>query len=43
MGLAGCASDPAPEVALAAAEVAVEDAEQANAPVQGVRSARAGA
>jgi hypothetical protein len=43
MGLAGCASDPAPEVELAAAEVGVEDAEQANAPAQGVRSVRAGA
>ena len=33
-GLAGCASDPAPEAELAAAEVAVDEAEDANAPAQ---------
>jgi Domain of unknown function (DUF4398) len=33
-GLAGCASDPAPEAEIAAAEVAVDDAEEANAPAQ---------
>jgi hypothetical protein len=32
--LAACASDPAPEAELAAAEVAVDEAEQANAPAQ---------
>jgi hypothetical protein len=34
IGLAACASDPAPEAELAAAEVAVDQAEQANAPAQ---------
>ena len=34
VGLAGCASDPAPEAELAAAEVAVDEAEEANAPAQ---------
>ena len=34
IGLAACASDPAPEAELAAAEVAVDDAEEANAPAQ---------
>jgi Domain of unknown function (DUF4398) len=33
-GLAACASDPAPEAELAAAEVAVDEAEEANAPAQ---------
>jgi Domain of unknown function (DUF4398) len=33
-GLAGCASDPAPEAELAAAQVAVDEAEEANAPAQ---------
>ena len=33
-GLAGCASHPAPEAELAAAEVAVDQAEEANAPAQ---------
>src|SRR5688572_26799532 len=34
VGLAACASGPAPEAELAAAEVAVEDAEEANAAAQ---------
>ena len=34
VGLAACASDPAPEAELAAAEVAVDEAEEANAPAQ---------
>ena len=34
LGVAACASDPAPEAELAAAEVAVDEAEQANAPAQ---------
>jgi hypothetical protein len=34
VGLAACASDPAPEAELAAAEVAVDQAGQANAPAQ---------
>ena len=34
VGVAACASDPAPEAELAAAEVAVDQAEQANAPAQ---------
>lgn len=34
VGLAACASDPVPEAELAAAEVAVDQAEQANAPAQ---------
>ena len=34
VGLAACASDPAPEAEVAAAEVAVDQAEQANAPAQ---------
>jgi hypothetical protein len=33
-GLAGCASDPPPEAELAAAAVAVDEAEEANAPAQ---------
>jgi hypothetical protein len=32
--LAACASDPAPEAELAAAAVAIDDAEEANAPAQ---------
>jgi Domain of unknown function (DUF4398) len=34
VGLAACASDPAPEAELAAAEVALDEAEEANAPAQ---------
>jgi hypothetical protein len=34
VGLAACASDPAPEAEVAAAEVAVDEAEEANAPAQ---------
>lgn len=34
IGVAACASDPAPEAELAAAEVAVDEAEKANAPAQ---------
>lgn len=34
VGLAACASDPAPEAELAAAEVAVDEAEEANAPAR---------
>ena len=34
VGLAACASDSAPEAELAAAEVAVDEAEEANAPAQ---------
>ena len=34
VGLAACASDPAPEAELAAAAVAVDEAEEANAPAQ---------
>ena len=34
VALAACASDPAPEAELAAAELAVDQAEQANAPAQ---------
>ena len=34
VGLAACASGPAPEAEIAAAEVAVDQAEQANAPAQ---------
>jgi hypothetical protein len=34
VGLAACAGGPAPEAELAAAEVAVEDAEEANAAAQ---------
>jgi hypothetical protein len=34
IGLAACASGPAPEAELAAAEVAVDEAEEANAPAQ---------
>jgi Domain of unknown function (DUF4398) len=34
LGIAACAGEPAPEAELAAAEVAVEDAEEANAPAQ---------
>lgn len=33
-GLGACASDPAPDAELAGAQVAVDDAEQANAPAQ---------
>jgi hypothetical protein len=33
-GLAACAGDPEPEAELAAAEVAVDEAEEANAPAQ---------
>jgi hypothetical protein len=33
-GLAACASEPAPDAELAAAEVAVDEAEKANAPAQ---------
>jgi hypothetical protein len=34
VGLAACASEPAPEAEIAAAEVAVDEAEDANAPAQ---------
>jgi Domain of unknown function (DUF4398) len=34
VGLAACAGDPPPEAELAAAEVAVDEAEEANAPAQ---------
>jgi len=34
VSLAGCASEPAPEAEIAAAEVAVDDAEKVNAPAQ---------
>jgi hypothetical protein len=34
LGIAGCAGEPAPEAELAAAEVAVENAEDANAAAQ---------
>ena len=34
VGLAACGSDPAPEAQLAAAEVAVDEAEEANAPAR---------
>lgn len=34
VGLAACASDPAPEAEVAAAEVAVDQAEEANAPAR---------
>jgi hypothetical protein len=34
VGVAGCASDPAPEAELGAADLAVNQAEQANAPAQ---------
>ena len=34
VGCAACASDPAPEAEVAAAQVAVDEAEEANAPAQ---------